>query len=99
MFVRVPPKNPVLISDVFFDTYHLIFTISFRFSDYLFKLLLIGDSGVGKSCLLLRFSVSEKTTCTHADIYQTKYLICTCMYMYVYHVMDDIKSVSIIDEN
>uniref|UniRef100_H9GEU3 RAB1B, member RAS onco family n=1 Tax=Anolis carolinensis TaxID=28377 RepID=H9GEU3_ANOCA len=25
------------------------------FSDYLFKLLLIGDSGVGKSCLLLRF--------------------------------------------
>ncbi|KAF3530802.1 hypothetical protein DY000_02037203 [Brassica cretica] len=23
-------------------------------SDYLFKLLLIGDSGVGKSCLLLR---------------------------------------------
>lgn len=27
-------------------------------SDYLFKLLLIGDSGVGKSCLLLRFAVS-----------------------------------------
>jgi Ras-related protein Rab-1A len=25
-------------------------------SDYLFKLLLIGDSGVGKSCLLLRFA-------------------------------------------
>jgi hypothetical protein len=24
--------------------------------DYLFKLLIIGDSGVGKSCLLLRFS-------------------------------------------
>jgi Ras-related protein Rab-1A len=24
--------------------------------DFLFKLLLIGDSGVGKSCLLLRFS-------------------------------------------
>ena len=23
--------------------------------DYLFKLLLIGDSGVGKSCLLLRY--------------------------------------------
>lgn len=30
----------------------------FVFSDYLFKLLLIGDSGVGKSCLLLRFAVS-----------------------------------------
>ncbi|KAG5565377.1 hypothetical protein RHGRI_001319 [Rhododendron griersonianum] len=28
--------------------------------DYLFKLLLIGDSGVGKSCLLLRFSVSSE---------------------------------------
>ncbi len=28
----------------------------FRGSDYLFKLLLIGDSGVGKSCLLLRFA-------------------------------------------
>ncbi|CAN0173430.1 unnamed protein product [Ectocarpus sp. 12 AP-2014] len=27
-----------------------------RTSDYLFKLLLIGDSGVGKSCLLLRFA-------------------------------------------
>lgn len=26
-------------------------------SDFLFKLLLIGDSGVGKSCLLLRFAV------------------------------------------
>jgi Ras-related protein Rab-1A len=25
-------------------------------SDFLFKLLLIGDSGVGKSCLLLRFA-------------------------------------------
>ena len=33
---------------------------SFDFcSDYLFKLLLIGDSGVGKSCLLLRFAVSH----------------------------------------
>lgn len=25
--------------------------------DHLFKLVLIGDSGVGKSCLLLRFAV------------------------------------------
>ncbi|KAL9267382.1 Ras-related protein [Drosera capensis] len=30
--------------------------------DYLVKLLLIGDSGVGKSCLLLRFSDSSLTT-------------------------------------
>ena len=29
--------------------------LGFRY-DYLFKLLLIGDSGVGKSCLLLRFA-------------------------------------------
>lgn len=36
------------------------FLLLFSFhSDYLFKLLLIGDSGVGKSCLLLRFAVSE----------------------------------------
>jgi predicted GTPase len=31
------------------------FALAF-FSDYLFKLLLIGDSGVGKSSLLLRFA-------------------------------------------
>lgn len=31
-------------------------TLIFYISDYLFKLLLIGDSGVGKSCLLLRFA-------------------------------------------
>lgn len=35
-------------------------TASLSSSDYLFKLLLIGDSGVGKSCLLLRFAVSDK---------------------------------------
>ena len=28
-------------------------------SDYLFKVLMIGNSGVGKSCLLLRFAVSS----------------------------------------
>merc|ERR1711898_49091 len=31
-------------------------TMSSTEYDYLFKLLLIGDSGVGKSCLLLRFA-------------------------------------------
>lgn len=34
-----------------------VFLLCFAHSDYLFKLLLIGDSGVGKSCLLLRFAV------------------------------------------
>jgi GTPase SAR1 family protein len=29
---------------------------SYNRYDFLFKLLLIGDSGVGKSCLLLRFA-------------------------------------------
>ena len=27
-----------------------------HFSDFMFKLLIIGDSGVGKTCLLLRFA-------------------------------------------
>jgi hypothetical protein len=38
--------------------YKLIIIYFLFFSDYLFKLLLIGDSSVGKSCLLLRFAVS-----------------------------------------
>lgn len=35
--------------------------------DYLFKLVLIGDSGVGKSCLLLRFAVSASPTMTSSS--------------------------------
>lgn len=38
---------------MFYYISNIFFSIS---SDYLFKLLLIGDSGVGKSCLLLRFA-------------------------------------------
>ena len=38
-----PPSSPLPV-------------LSSAVSDYLFKLLLIGDSGVGKSCLLLRFA-------------------------------------------
>jgi hypothetical protein len=46
-----------------FNTFPFLFcfclhNLFFFCSDYLFKLLLIGDSSVGKSCLLLRFAVS-----------------------------------------
>merc|ERR1712223_248110 len=46
-----------------FSNYHIFFGLFYKKMstmnpdyDYLFKLLLIGDSGVGKSCLLLRFA-------------------------------------------
>ncbi|KAF4626057.1 hypothetical protein G7Y89_g12106 [Cudoniella acicularis] len=43
---EVPPHVPHVPAIMAFDQTY----------DYLFKLLLIGDSGVGKSCLLLRFA-------------------------------------------
>jgi GTPase SAR1 family protein len=42
-------------SNTLFESYNYITHDDTRY-DYLFKLLLIGDSGVGKSCLLLRFA-------------------------------------------
>ncbi len=41
------------------DVYSRVFPIRYKMAktyDYLFKLLLIGDSGVGKTCVLFRFS-------------------------------------------
>uniref|UniRef100_A0ABI7YSW9 small monomeric GTPase n=1 Tax=Felis catus TaxID=9685 RepID=A0ABI7YSW9_FELCA len=38
--------------------------------DYLFKLLLIGDSGVGKTCLLFRFSEDAFNTTFISTIVQ-----------------------------
>ncbi|KAF3792222.1 GTP-binding protein [Nymphaea thermarum] len=46
----------------------------FSCSDYLFKLLLIGDSGVGKSCLLLRFAVSVILFSNYDDSYLESYI-------------------------
>lgn len=35
--------------------------------DHLFKLVLIGDSGVGKSCILLRFAVRRQERLCHRE--------------------------------
>jgi len=36
----------------------LLLSYQYIFSDLLFKMLIIGDSSVGKSCLLIRYAVS-----------------------------------------
>ncbi|VDP56486.1 unnamed protein product [Schistosoma mattheei] len=45
-----------LPTEFFHLFWHIYLNSFYFFSDYLLKLLLIGDSGVGKSCLLLRFA-------------------------------------------
>lgn len=42
--------------------------------DYLFKLLLIGDSGVGKTCVLFRFSEDAFNTTFISTIGESEYL-------------------------
>ena len=49
------PKSEAKLCEVF-NKPPPVLTIAYNRYDYLFKLLLIGDSGVGKSCLLLRFA-------------------------------------------
>lgn len=51
--------------------------------DYLFKLLLIGDSGVGKTCVLFRFSEDAFNTTFISTIGKALYL-----YIYVYIDID-----------
>lgn len=46
----------LVLIDVFRAFHFFIFWLFGCGSDHLFKLVLIGDSGVGKSCLLLRFA-------------------------------------------
>lgn len=42
--------------------------------DYLFKLLLIGDSGVGKTCVLFRFSEDAYNTTFISTIGESQYI-------------------------
>lgn len=52
--VHPPPSCPIEIK--FLSLHPSLLACTSFFSDHLFKLVLIGDSGVGKSCLLLRFA-------------------------------------------
>jgi len=50
--------------------------------DYLFKLVLIGDSGVGKSCLLLRFAVRIRNlTRRNCDIHDVHDAFIHCRHL------------------
>ncbi|XP_022562703.1 ras-related protein RABD2b isoform X1 [Brassica napus] len=56
--------------------------------DYLFKLLLIGDSGVGKSCLLLRFAVSISLSLS-LSLYSVQCSCCCSFEVVLLLVQDD----------
>lgn len=50
--------------------------------DYLFKLLLIGDSGVGKTCVLFRFSEDAFNTTFISTIGESTILVFCCRATY-----------------
>ena len=61
-----------------------------KYSDYLFKMLLIGNSGVGKSCLLVRYAVSKKNIKNYplfnnSSTFMIKYNI--YMYLIIYLIL------------
>jgi Ras-related protein Rab-1A len=41
------------------NEFRLVNLILILISDYLFKILLLGDSGVGKSCIILRYTENQ----------------------------------------
>lgn len=52
----------MLNSIIIIPKYSMSLVINFyNISDYLFKLLLIGNSGVGKSCMLMRYAENSFT--------------------------------------
>ncbi|KDO42445.1 hypothetical protein CISIN_1g035406mg [Citrus sinensis] len=50
--------------------------------DYLFKLLLIGDSSVGKSCLLLRFA-DDSYVDSYISTIGVDFVSLSSIYMYI----------------
>ena len=56
--------------------------------DYLFKLLLIGDSGVGKTCLLFRFSEDAFNTTFISTIGGSTVKYCTIDRQWLCHTTD-----------
>ena len=56
--------------------------------DYLFKLLLIGDSGVGKTCLLFRFSEDAFNTTFISTIGGSTVKYCTIDRQWLLHTTE-----------